>query len=148
MSILEGNQLYGIYQNIIELYRKNPLPWVIGYSGGKDSTATLQLIWNAVAQIPVSERRKPIYVISSDTLVETPVIVKYIDSALQKMNIAAKEQQLNLTAHKLTPQIQDTFWVNLIGKGYPAPNSVFRWCTDRMKIKPSNRFILDKVAQH
>lgn len=148
MSILEGNQLSGIYQNIIELYRKNPLPWVIGYSGGKDSTATLQLIWNAVAQIPVAERLKPIYVISSDTLVETPVIVKYIDSALQKMNIAAKEQQLNLTAHKLTPQIQDTFWVNLIGKGYPAPNSVFRWCTDRMKIKPSNRFILDKVAQH
>ena len=148
MAILEGSKLNDIYQNIIELYKKNPLPWVIGYSGGKDSTATLQLIWNAVLQIPVVERIKPIYVISTDTLVETPVIVKYIDGALQKMNASAKEQQLNLTAHKLTPQIQDTFWVNLIGKGYPAPNSVFRWCTDRMKIKPSNKFILDRVAQH
>jgi DNA sulfur modification protein DndC len=148
MSILEGNKLEQIYTDIQELYRKHPLPWVIGYSGGKDSTATLQLIWTAITRLPISERTKPIYVISSDTLVETPVIVNYIDAAIQRMNIAAREQQLNLTAHKLTPQIQDTFWVNLIGKGYPAPNSVFRWCTDRMKIKPSNKFILDRVAEH
>jgi len=148
MSILEGNKIPQIYANIRDLYRKHPLPWVIGYSGGKDSTATLQLIWNAIAGLPVEERIKPIYVISSDTLVETPVIVNYIDEALRRMNEAAAEQQMNLTAHKLTPQIQDTFWVNLIGKGYPAPTSVFRWCTDRMKIKPSNKFILDKVAEH
>ncbi|HVX01389.1 MAG TPA: DNA phosphorothioation system sulfurtransferase DndC, partial [Candidatus Babeliaceae bacterium] len=27
-------------------------------------------------------------------------------------------------------------------------NNAFRWCTDRMKIKPSNKFILEKVAEH
>src|SRR5579859_3799411 len=64
------------------------------------------------------------------------------------MEQEAKRQELPLTTHKLSPQLEDTFWVNLIGKGYPAPNSNFRWCTDRMKIKPSNRFILNKVAEH
>lgn len=148
MSDLREKILKDAYKSVQNTYRAYPYPWVIGYSGGKDSTATLQLVWNAISQLPIEERTKPIYVISTDTLVETPVIVNYISSALQKMNIAAKEQGLNLTAHKLTPELQDTFWVNLIGKGYPAPNSVFRWCTDRMKIKPSNKFILDKVAQH
>jgi len=148
MSIFDEMTLNEIYQNIQETYKNSSVPWVIGYSGGKDSTATLQLVWNAIVRLPISERSKPIYVISTDTLVETPVIVNYISSALQRMNIAAKEQGLNLTAHKLTPELQDTFWVNLIGKGYPAPNSVFRWCTDRMKIKPSNKFILERVAEY
>lgn len=147
MSIFNTKNLNQIYEDIQVTYKSSPLPWVIGYSGGKDSTATLQLIWNALVRLPAEERTKPIYVISTDTLVETPVIVNYISSALQKMNVAAKEQGLNLTAHKLTPELQDTFWVNLIGKGYPAPNTVFRWCTDRMKIKPSNKFILERVAE-
>ena len=43
--------------------------------------------------------------------------------------------------HLLTPNIEETFWVNLIGKGYPAPNTKFRWCTERMKIRPSDRFL-------
>ncbi|WP_412476175.1 DNA phosphorothioation system sulfurtransferase DndC [Flavobacterium sp. TBRC 19031] len=148
MSVFDKKTLNDIYKEIQDTYKTSSLPWVIGYSGGKDSTATLQLIWNAIVKLPVEERTKPIHVISTDTLVETPVIVNYISSAIQKMNAAAKEQQLNLTAHTLTPELQDTFWVNLIGKGYPAPNTGFRWCTDRMKINPSNKFILEKVAEH
>lgn len=148
MSIFNSQTLHDIHLNIQETYKMYPYPWVIGYSGGKDSTATLQLIWNAIRLLPKHERTNQIYIISSDTLVETPVIVNHISSAIQKMNVAAKEQDLPITAHKLTPELQDTFWVNLIGKGYPAPNSSFRWCTDRMKIKPSNKFILDKVTEH
>ncbi|MBV8388976.1 MAG: DNA phosphorothioation system sulfurtransferase DndC [Mucilaginibacter sp.] len=148
MSVFDNRDINSIYNGIQDTYRSSPLPWVIGYSGGKDSTATLQLVWNALLKLPAEERTKPIYVISTDTLVETPVIANYISSTLQKMNVAAKEQGLNITAHKLTPELEDTFWVNLIGKGYPAPTSVFRWCTDRMKIKPSNKFILEKVAEH
>jgi DNA sulfur modification protein DndC len=49
--------------------------------------------------------------------------------------------------HKLTPEIEDSFWVNLIGKGYPAPRAKFRWCTERLKIRPSNKFIRDVVRQ-
>ena len=51
-------------------------------------------------------------------------------------------------AHIVTPKTDNTFWVNLIGKGYPAPSTRFRWCTDRMKIQPANQFIFDKISEH
>jgi DNA sulfur modification protein DndC len=108
----------------------------------------LQLIWYALAELSPKQRQKPVYVISSDTLVETPIIVNYIDETLDKINNRATEVGMPFKAQKLTPVLDDTFWVNLIGRGYPAPNNIFRWCTDRLKIKPSNRFILNKVAEH
>ena len=103
-------------------YMKDQRPWVIGYSGGKDSTCALQLIWRAVAALPPNDRVKPIFVLSSDTMVETPVIVNYIDEALARINSAAEEQNLPITAQKVMPDISDSFWVNLIGRGYPAPS--------------------------
>ena len=133
---------------IRQVYLSDQRPWIIGYSGGKDSTTALQLIWYALAQLPDEQRSKSVYIISSDTLVETPKIVDYIDSSLARMNEAAKDQNLPFTAHKVQPIMDDTFWVNLIGRGYPAPSSQFRWCTERLKIDPANRFILDKVAAH
>jgi DNA sulfur modification protein DndC len=141
-------RLHEIYEAIRQTYLQYPYPWVIGYSGGKDSTTTLQLCWYALRGLPPEQRTKPIYVISTDTQVETPVIVDRIKESIELMNKAAAEQGLNLTAHSLSPILNDTFWVNLIGRGYPAPNSAFRWCTERLKINPSNRFILEKVATH
>lgn len=137
-----------IHEAIRQTYLQYPYPWVIGYSGGKDSTTTLQLCWYALRELPPEQRTKPIYVISTDTQVETPVIVDRIKDSIRLMNEAAAKEGLNLTAHNLSPILNDTFWVNLIGRGYPAPNSAFRWCTERLKINPSNRFILDKVAKY
>jgi DNA sulfur modification protein DndC len=67
---------------------------------------------------------------------------------LARINDVARREKLPFSAHKVQPIIKDSFWVNLIGKGYPAPNSKFRWCTERLKINPANRFILDKANQH
>lgn len=147
-TMLTGELLKARADEICQLYCSDTRPWVIGYSGGKDSTTALQLIWNAIAKLPADQRNKPVYIISSDTLVETPKIVDYVDSSLRRMNEAAKAQELPFTAQKVQPEIDDSFWVNLIGRGYPAPSKRFRWCTDRLKIEPANRFILDKVAQH
>lgn len=130
------------------LYQADPRPWVIGYSGGKDSTTALQLIWNAVAALPESQREKRVYVIAGDTLVETPVIIDYLGDSLARINDAAVQQGLPFSAHRVSPKTRDTFWVNLIGKGYPAPTSRFRWCTERMKIDPANEFIKQRVAEH
>lgn len=130
------------------LYAEDEVPWVIGYSGGKDSTATLQLVWTALEGLPVEQRRKPVYVISTDTLVENPIVASWVGRSLDVMRERAKELELPITANRLTPKITDTFWVNLIGKGYPAPRPKFRWCTERMKINPSNAFIRDVVADH
>jgi len=137
-----------LIDEIKELYLWDEVPWVIGYSGGKDSTAVLQLVWRAVADLPPEYRRKPIHVISTDTLVEQPVVAAWVDSSHARMRTAAGEQGLPVTPHKLTPDVKDSFWVNLIGKGYPAPRKRFRWCTSRMKINPSNDFIRNVVQQN
>jgi DNA sulfur modification protein DndC len=131
-----------------QLYTQDAVPWVVGYSGGKDSTATLQLVWTALAGLEPAERRKPVFVISTDTLVENPVVALWVGRSLEVMSERAASLEIPLTTHRLTPKISDTFWVNLIGKGYPAPRPKFRWCTERMKINPSNAFIRDVVAAH
>lgn len=130
-----------IIKEIQAIYLSDGLPWVIGYSGGKDSTASLQLVWTAIAQLPLEQRKKDIHVISTDTLVENPVIAAWVDHSLQCIGVAAKEQQLRIYPHRLTPALENRFWVNLIGKGYPAPRNRFRWCTDRLKISASTKFI-------
>jgi DNA sulfur modification protein DndC len=130
-----------------ELYRSDGIPWVVGYSGGKDSTAVLQLVVNALALLPSSERCKPVHVISTDTLVENPVVAVWVDKSLARMRSFAEESGLPVIPHRLTPAIQDTFWVNLIGRGYPRPKPKFRWCTERMKIRPSNTFIRNVVRE-
>ncbi|GAB4190359.1 MAG: DNA phosphorothioation system sulfurtransferase DndC [Roseiflexaceae bacterium] len=147
-SVFESRSIASIYQEIRDVYLSNGMPWVIGYSGGKDSTVSLQLIWYALRELPREQLTKPIYVIATDTLVETPLIVDHVNSNLGKIGRFAREAGLPLTVHRLTPEVTDSFWVNLIGRGYPAPHSRFRWCTERMKIKPADSFILSKVAQH
>ncbi|WP_435059397.1 DNA phosphorothioation system sulfurtransferase DndC [Streptomyces sp. bgisy060] len=131
-----------------ELYTADEVPWVIGYSGGKDSTAVLQLVWTALRELPAEKLNKPVHVISTDTLVENPVVAAWVTTSLETMEKAAAEQGLPIQPHRLTPEIKDTFWVNLIGRGYPAPRPKFRWCTERLKIKPSNSFIRNVVAAH
>ncbi|MFF9216132.1 DNA phosphorothioation system sulfurtransferase DndC [Streptomyces viridosporus] len=135
-------------EEIRELYTADQVPWVIGYSGGKDSTAVLQLVWMALADLPAEQRTKAVHVISTDTLVENPVVAAWVSASLGTMQDAAEAQSLPIEPHRLTPEIKDTFWVNLIGRGYPAPRPKFRWCTERLKIKPSNSFIRSVVAAH
>lgn len=130
---------------IQELYCLDQIPWVVGYSGGKDSTATLQLIWNAISGIPPEKRTKPIHVITTDTGVENPYVSAWVRSSHKHIELAAKQQKMPMQPHVLEPEIADTYWVGLIGKGYPAPRQKFRWCTGRLKINPSNRFIRDVV---
>lgn len=146
-SQLSKEFLSELESEIREVYTGDARPWVIGYSGGKDSTTALQLVWNALLGLPAELRSKPVYVISSDTLVETPKMVEYVDGALARIGQAAKAQGLPITAHKVTPAVNDSFWVNVIGRGYPVPSTQFRWCTERLKITPANSFILDRVAE-
>ena len=136
-----------LVEEIQALYRADSLPWILGYSGGKDSTAALQLVWIALQDLPSVERKKPLHVISTDTLVENPVVSAWVTSSLDQMGGAAKTQGIPVIPHRLTPGVDDSFWVNLIGRGYPAPRHKFRWCTERLKIKPSNTFITNVVAQ-
>lgn len=140
-----GQRMMELTKEIQELYLLDEVPWVIGYSGGKDSTAILQLIWWALRKIPEEKRHKTIHVITTDTLVEQPIVSAWVRQSLARMRESAEEHNLPIEAHELIPRINDTFWVNLIGRGYPAPRHKFRWCTERLKISPSNRFIREVV---
>jgi DNA sulfur modification protein DndC len=130
------------------VYQSDPIPWVVGYSGGKDSTATLQLIWIALSKLAPQARHKKVYVISTDTLVENPIVAHWVTHSLEVMAKAAKVQELPIEPNRLMPEVKDRFWVNLIGKGYPAPRPKFRWCTSRLKINPSNTFIKNLERQN
>lgn len=133
---------------IQELYCHDETPWIIGYSGGKDSTCILQLIWNAIAQLPEAKRHKKIYVITNDTLVENPIVAYWVSQSIAKINDSALHQNMPISAHLTQPVVKNTFWVCLIGKGYPAPRRNFRWCTERMKIQPAEQFIRETVRIH
>ena len=123
-------------------------PWIIGFSGGKDSTALLQLVWLAVKQIPHKQRRRKIYVVCNDTLVENPIVTEYVHGVLKLIEQAAVQQGMPVQALKTIPRLEDGFWVNVVGRGYPVPNNAFRWCTDKLKIKPTSRFIINRVAEN
>lgn len=133
---------------IKELYLSDCVPWLIGCSWGKDSSTILQLIWTAIEQIPISQRHKKIYVMTTDTLVENPIVATWVKNSIKKLQQSAIDRQMPFEAHLLNPAIKDTFWTCLIGKGYAAPRRGFRWCTSRMKISPVNEFIKYKIQAY
>lgn len=135
---------------IKQQYLDDETPWILCFSGGKDSTALLQLVFYSLASLPREKLTKEVHVLCNDTLVENPSIVKRIDEQLATIEAWGK---WSLYKHnpdlfhviKVEPIIEDRFWVNLIGKGYPSPNRWFRWCTKRLKINPTSRYISDAV---
>ena len=131
------------------VYKNDNRPWIIGYSGGKDSTVVVQLAFTMLESLAPAERTKPIYIVSSDTLIENPIVLGYLKDASNLRNIGAKTKNLPLYAEMVHPDYDNSYWANIIGKGLPTPTSIrFRWCTERLKIKPSNTFIENKVKEN
>lgn len=123
-------------------------PWIIGFSGGKDSTVMLTLTWMAMQKAREEGHKltRQVYVVNNDTMVENPVIEEYVTTVLNTIQNAAREQEMPVIVKTTTPSIEDTFWSCVIGKGYPVPNNAFRFCTEKMKIKPTSDFITSQVA--
>lgn len=143
-----GRPLSEYVSEVQRIYLADKRPWVIGYSGGKDSSAVATLIYLALLGLSPEQRAKPVFIVCSDTLVETPVVVDLISRTMQMIAAGAKRDGLPITVQQVIPKMNETFWVNLLGKGYPAPTRQFRWCTERMKINPVSNFIRDKVSQY
>jgi len=142
------DSINGLMETVRNLYLADDIPWVIGYSGGKDSTATVQLVWLSLQELPIEQRKKKVHIINTDTLVQSPVIEKWVGNSLEIMGRAAKENGLPFVTHRLIPDMNNTFWVNFLGRGYPFPRKKLRWCTDRLKIQPVNNFVKSAIAEH
>ena len=136
-------------REIRDVYLADARPWVIGFSGGKDSTCALQMVWSALEALPPERAHQAGPRGSARTrCVETPVISRYIDLTLSRIASAGEASRAcPIVTEKVTPCVDRSFWVNLIGRGYPAPSRRFRWCTERLKIEPANDFIKGRVAE-
>ena len=123
-------------------------PWIVGFSGGKDSTVVAHAVFEALQAIPPSQRTRPVHIVSNDTMVESPLVMAHLDDVSRQIQAAVDSLSLPITVARTRPDPNKTFWVLLIGKGYPSPNQQMRWCTDRLKIQPTSTYIKDNVSKH
>lgn len=146
----DENNKQNIIKEIQEMYLNDDRPWIIGYSGGKDSSTVTQLSFEALFDLKERGKtpKKSVNIIFADTLVENPIVIDFIEEIMDKIHEKANEYSLPIYAQKVYPKFNDSFWTLLIGKGYPSPRQKFRWCTDRLKIKPTTSFIKDKLSAH
>lgn len=126
--------------------RRGRYPWVLAHSGGKDSTLLRQLVWEVVESLPESERRRPIVLVGYDALLESPLVIGRLQESLDIIRRAARQRSLPVTARVAQPYIDQTFWVEVIGRGSMPPRRRSRWCTDRVKARLTNR-LLEQLAR-
>lgn len=127
-------------------YINDPRPWLVGFSGGKDSTLVAALVFNTILSVPEQQRKKPVAILSTDTRAEIPAIVEMLQLTLKRMSKISQKLNLNVEVLLLKPPPEQSFWVNIIGRGYPPPNRTFRWCTQRMKIDPVTKFVNQRMG--
>lgn len=123
-------------------------PWIVGFSGGKDSTVVVHAVFEALQAISPSQRTRPVHIVSNDTMVESPLVMAHLDDVSQQIQAAVNSLSLPITVARTHPDSDKTFWVLLIGKGYPSPNQQMPWCTDRLTIQPTSTSIKDNVSKH
>ncbi len=144
--------MFEVFESIIEemrlVYLHDQRPWMIGFSGGKDSTLLCQLTLEMLCTLRPEQRSKKIYVVTSDTMVENPIVKGYMHRMSKAINEVSERKGLNVEAHIIYPEIKNSFWSLVIGLGYPTPEPPgFRWCTERLKIAPSNKFTFETIKK-
>ena len=152
---MKSDDKFGVFNDTIEemtyVYKHDDRPWLIGYSGGKDSSLLVNLVLETVARLPEHERTKKIFIVTSDTGVENPVVKRYMHTSSGKINEFSQKNNANIKADIIYPDVAQSYWSLVIGLGYPTPEPPgFRWCTERLKILPMNRYtnsIIEKYGE-
>ena len=121
-------------------YAENKKPWIVGFSGGKDSSLVVKIMLSALSSIPTSERL-PLRIMYCDTGVEIPILSGYIKESLAAVEAEANLMSINTVSEIVKPRISDMYFVKVIGRGYPPPTNKFRWCTDKLRIDPIQRAV-------
>jgi len=142
-----ANTMYqDIKASLRQLYLEDNRPWLVGFSGGKDSTMLASLIFDTILSLDPDRKTKPVSIVCTDTRVEIPAIVEMVEGSLDRMRKCSEQHKLNVDVNLLRPSSEQSFWVNIIGRGYPPPNRTFRWCTQRMKIDPVTLFVQQRLG--
>lgn len=129
------------------VYLHDTRPWMIGFSGGKDSTLLVCLVMEMLNSLDPGEINKKVYVVSSDTGVENPIVRNYMHKMSNMIGKAGV--RVGVVSDIVLPPVEKSFWSCLIGLGYPTPEPPgFRWCTDKLKIKPINDYTLKRIKEN
>lgn len=133
-----------IREEIKEEYLRFNGTFAVMFSGGKDSSLVLTLWWQALKEIPKEHRVKPVYVISGDTMVETPLMTAYVRKTMNKIQEQAKKDELPIITKLVQPEMKNRYFYKMLGRGNlpPSPNSnTGRWCTGHLKQTPTHKVI-------
>lgn len=103
--------------------------WAIAYSGGKDSTCVLAVVLRLLRSgaVPPPESLTVLY---ADTRMELPPLQESAMATLQAV------RGMGYNAVRVLPELDNRFMVYMLGRGVPPPSNTFRWCTERIKIRP------------
>jgi DNA sulfur modification protein DndC len=114
MVRMADNSYRDIIDSLVQLYTADDRPWLVGFSGGKDSTMLASLIFNSVMAVPAAQRKKPVAVLCTDTRVEIPAIAEIVEGTLSRMYKFSQQKGLNIEVNLLKPPPEQSFWVNII----------------------------------
>jgi DNA sulfur modification protein DndC len=92
-----------------QLYTEDDRPWLVGFSGGKDSTMLASLVFEPVLSLPAEKCIKPISVVCTDTRVEIPAIVEMVEGTLDKMRKCSEQNELCIDVNLLKPPSEQSF---------------------------------------
>lgn len=124
---------------ICELLRDVEAPITIGFSGGKDSSAVVKLMW--ACALDLKSECPPLNVVYCDTEVENPVIDRHVKTTLSSLQREAQAAKIDLHCKVIRPAVHQAFFVRIIGRGYPTPTNSFRWCTKDIRIRPFQTYL-------
>ncbi len=141
--ILQKHKKQIVETMFLYLYDKRPISIV--YSGGKDSTVALDITLKALLLIKeiygVQRLQKKSFVLFSDTLMELDPVINGIYESLDNVRMFCNKHNLNVQVEQVSPELKNTFWSLVLGKGYILPNQKNRYCSERLKVMPQQKEI-------
>src|SRR5947208_5698027 len=115
-----GATVRAVSRTLIE----RPEPWIVGFSGGKDSSCVVKLVYQALLR--TKRRSNSVTVLYCDTGVEIPIVRTFVWQTLTALAIEAKKDGIPLTCDVAAPPPKDRFFFKIIGRGYVPPINKFR----------------------
>jgi len=135
-----------IVEELRHYYENDSRPFAVAFSGGKDSSTVLDCVCKALLR--VNNPTKPVYVSFSDTLLEMDNTIDNINENLESLEAFAKEHNLPIKIRRLKPIPEESYLYLMIGRGYAVPRRDYRWCTDRLKLRPQKRGLEELQSLH
>ena len=99
MSEIDDQPVTDRWRDIVRLVKDEYLsgaqhyPWIVGFSGGKDSSLVAHAVFEALQAIPPSARTRPVHIVSNDTLVESPFVMAHLNKVTVQIEQAANHGQ-------------------------------------------------------